>query len=164
MEKPELDIQKQESENSVVHNFINEVMQDENQKNIDYENRKKVIFKLDENYTQENFEDGTVIYYLPTKEDYIIDQMPNDRFSYGNAIYVITKEIFETQKENIINDRKLNQDFLNSLKNENKKDVVKIIHTGWENSLTTFFNIEQEDKYTKEDINNIKKIVDKMKK
>lgn len=137
--------------------FINE----QNKIIVDINNLKETIMKLDENSTHEILYAGGNIFYLPNKECYII-QESNNSF-YGNATYIIEKDLFEKQRENIIKENKIDLIEVENLKADNSNHIFKLVHTGWENSLKTFFDIKKEEKYTKEEIENIEKIVYKLK-
>ena len=142
---------------------MSEFINSENKIIMDFENRKNTIFKLDSNYLQEDLEDGTTIFSLPNKECYIIETVRNKGDFSGNATYIINKDLFEKQKDRIIENRNLKLKELSTLKLENNKDVTKLVYTGWENSITTFFNMKTEEKYTEDEIANISKIVEKVK-
>ena len=48
------------------------------------------------------------------------------------------------------------------MKKNKAPGVTKLVHTGWANSLIRFFEIEESEKYTKEEKDNIKKIAEKV--
>lgn len=148
-------------EKEILEYFINFVNV-ENKTLIDCKNMKETIFKVDENANQEELEDGTNIFYLPNKGCYIIQPVNNSM--YGNATYIIEKDLFEKQKDKLINDKKISIMELENLKLDNSNSITKLVHTGWENSLTTFFDMERYEKYTKEEIENIEKIINEIKK
>ncbi len=162
-EKPEIknnDNSKQEEEkkSEYIIKFINE----ENKTIVDIDNIKETIMKLDEDSTQEKIEDGTNVFVLPNKKCYIVQ--PLNKSFYGNATYVIEKDLFEKQKEKIISNNKIDLNELENLKLNGLNGIAKLIHTGWENSLAAFFDMRKDEKYTKEEIENIEKIVYEVKK
>ena len=142
--------------------YIIKFVNAENKSIVDVDNIKETIMKLDEDSTQEKIEDGTTVFTLPNQKCYIVQ--PLNKSFYGNATYVIEKELFEKQKENIISGSRIDLNGLESLKSNGLKGMVKLVHTGWENSLATFFDMRKDEKYTKEEIENIEKIVYEIKK
>lgn len=158
VEKNENSKQDEERKSEYIIKFVNE----ENKTIVDVENIKETIMKLDEDSTQEKIEDGTNIFVLPNQKCYVVQ--PLNKSFYGNATYVIEKELFEKQKERIFNNNKIDLNELENLKANNLNGMVKLVHTGWENSLATFFDMRKDEKYTKEEIENIEKIVYEVKK
>lgn len=158
-EKKELNEDKQNEivKTEYIIKFINE----ENKTIVDINNLKETIMKLDRDSIHEESADGSTVFYLPNKECYIV-QVSNKSF-YGNATYVIEKDLFEKQKEKIIKDDKINLKEVENLKSNNSNSVVKLVHTGWENSLETFFDMKKDEKYTKEENEDIEKIVYELK-
>ena len=69
---------------------------------MNFENRKNTIYKLDENYSQEILDDGTTIFSLPNKNCYVIEVASNKWDLGGNATYIINKELFDGQRNDII--------------------------------------------------------------
>ena len=63
-----------------------------------------------------------------------------------------------------IQNKNLKQKELSALKLKNHKDVTKLVYTGWENAINTFFNMKTEEKYTQDERDNIVRIIEKMKK
>lgn len=133
--------------------FINE----ENRSIVDADNIRETIMKIDKDTTVEETNDGSNLYALPNQKCYIIQ--PLNKSFYANATYVIGKDFFETEKNTIIKDKSVDILELESLKSTNSNVITKLVHTGWENSLETFFNMRKEEKYTKEEVKNIEKIV-----
>lgn len=142
--------------------YIMKFINDENKSIIDVDIIKETIMKLDEDSTQEKMEDGTNVFTLPNKKCYIVQ--PLSKSFYGTATYIIENDVFESQREKIINNNKINLKELEKIKSDNVIGMYKIVHTGWENSLETFFDIRKNEKYTKEEIENIEKIVYEIKK
>ncbi len=154
----EAGVQEDTRKSEYIIKFIN----DEKKTLVDIDNIKETIMKLDEDTTQENIEDGTNVFALPNKNCYIVQ--PLNKSFYGNATYVIEKDLFEKQKEKIISNNRIDLKELENLKLAHSSGMAKLVHTGWENSLTTFFDMRQAEKYTKEEIENIEKIVYEVKK
>lgn len=142
--------------------YITKFINEENKTIIDVDAIKETIMKLDEESTQEEIEDGTNVFSLPNQKCYIIQ--PLNKSFYGNATYVIEKDLFEKQKEKIIPNNKIDLNELENLKSNSLNGMAKLVHTGWENSLATFFDMRKDEKYTKEEIENIEKIVYEVKK
>ena len=151
-------------ESNMTNKYINNFASDKTKIIMDFENRKNTIFKLDENYMQEDLEDGTTIFSLPNKGCYIIEVSKNNQAIGGNATYIINKNLYEERKDFFIENKKLKQRELSILKLENNKNITKLVYTGWENTINTFFNMETEEKYSEEEILNIDKIIEKIKK
>ena len=144
--------------NEYIIKFINE----KDKTIIDGEKLKDTIFKIDINASQQKLDDETNCFYLPNNRCYILQ---GERKSvYGNATYVIEKDLFENKKEKIIKNNKVDFKELEIIRTNNFNGVVKLVHTGWENSLELFFDMKNGDCYTKEENENIKKIVYEVKK
>ena len=126
--------------------------------------RWHLISKLDKEYSQEYLRDGTIIFYLPNEGVYITEKLyaKGNVPAYGYATYIIDKDVFETERENIVKEDTLNQTHLVNMKKNKAPGVTKLVHTGWANSLIRFFEIEESEKYTKEEKDNIKKIAEKV--
>lgn len=169
-DKKDLSEEKQEIKNNdnnkqddeIKSEYIIKFINEENKTIVDIDNIKETIMKLDEESTQEKIEDGTNVFVLPNKKCYIIQ--PLNKSFYGNATYVIEKDLFEKQKEKIISNNKIDLNELENLKSNGLNGIAKLVHTGWENSLATFFDMRKDEKYTKEEIENIEKIVYEVKK
>lgn len=155
-------IEEKNEEVNSTNKFINNFANDETRIIMNFENRKHTIFKLDESYSEENLEDGTTIFSLPNKECYIIETFSNKENLGGNATYIINKDLFEKQRNSLIENNSLKQKKLSALKLNNHKDVTKLVYTGWENAINTFFNMKTEEKYTQEERDNISRIIEKM--
>ena len=142
--------------------YIMKFINDENKTVIDADVIKEIIMKLDEDSTQDKIDDGTNVFALPNKKCYIVQ--PLIKSFYGNPTYIIENDVFESYRERIINNNKINLKELEKIKSDNVNGIYKIVHTGWENSLETFFDIRKNEKYTKEEIEDIEKIVYEIKK
>ena len=142
--------------------YIMKFINDENKTVIDADVIKETIMKLDEDSTQDKIDDGTNVFALPNKKFYIVQ--PLIKSFYGNPTYIIENDVFESYRERIINNNKINLKELEKIKSDNVNGIYKIVHTGWKNSLETFFDIRKNEKYTKEEIEDIEKIVYEIKK
>ena len=95
------------------------------------------IYKFDSDLKQRLLNNGYVLFYLPNKDLYIIEQLFfNGKMIYGTGTYIITGTEFFKNKELLIIDNNLNNGYLNSLYLNNKAD--KLISTGWVNSLNRY--------------------------
>ena len=154
----------QDNNITIKYQYINRFIKAENKILMNFMNRKNTFFKLDEECIQEDFEEGFSIFYLPNKACYIIELINDCNVITGNATYIIDENLFKSQKNRILENRKINQKELSILKLENSKAVTKIVYTGWENSINTFFNMKTEEKYTEEEKINISKLLENVKK
>lgn len=95
------------------------------------------LYKFDNGLKQKLLRNGYVLFYLPTKDLYIIEQLfYNQKMIYGTGTYIITAIEFYKNKELLIIDNYLNSSYLNSLYLNNKAD--KLISTGWVNPLNRY--------------------------
>lgn len=117
-----------------------------------------LLSNLDEEYSIEYLQDGYVIVYLPNVGKYVIEKLydKNSKLAYGASNYILSEEDFEENKNSIIQKGKLNKIFLMDMKREN--NAKKIIHTGWESSISKYFDMGTSNKYTKEHIRKIRRI------
>lgn len=113
-----------------------------------------LISKIDLEYSQELLEDNHIIFYLPNEKKYIIDRLydSNDNPVYGNATFIIKENIFKENKNLIIKENKINKNGLVIL----SKNIKKIVNTGWRNAIIKYFNIDDSEVYTEEQIKTIK--------
>ena len=116
-----------------------------------------MIESLDSEYSQEFLEDGHVVFYLPNAGKYIIEKLyeRNNQNAYGAATYILD-EGSEKNNGKIIKDGKIIKKALINLRKEER--VRKIIHTGWDNAICEYFDIEENRKYTDEQIDRIKEL------
>lgn len=119
--------------------------------------RWNMIESLDSEYSQEFLEDGHVVFYLPNAGKYIIEKLyeRNNQNAYGAATYILD-EGSEKNNGKIIKDGKIIKKALINLRKEER--VRKIIHTGWDNAICEYFDIEENRKYTDEQIDRIKEL------
>ena len=125
-----------------------------------FENSKIVdiwncINELDNEYDQEVISNGVVIFRLPNIKKYIIKQLFNSNYEpiYGSAIYLFDQEVFEDNKDSILQKNDLNISKIQELMDDNK--AVKLIGTGWDNFIKLFINGQKDAKYTKDQLNKI---------
>ena len=104
------------------------------------ENIWKMISNTDSNYSQIILDDGYLIFCLQTKNLYIIKKVFDDEYNltYGTALYILSKIEFDKNKDLLIINNRLKENYL-ALLNEDKK-AYKIINTGWNNILKTVLN------------------------
>ena len=119
--------------------------------------RWNLMASLDSEYSFEYKSDGSAIFYLPKFRKYILEKLynQNNEPAWGAATYILDEDIYEENEENIIEGDVINRSKLARLRGE--KGVKRFIHTGWSNAICKFFDIEDTDKYTEEQINQIKK-------
>ena len=104
---------------------------------IEQNNIWTVVSKYDSSFRQSILNNGYIIFYLPNKNLYIIEQVfYNQRIVYGSASFVITDIEFDKNKDLLILDNTINKIYLNSLYINNKAD--KLVSTGWVNSLNRY--------------------------
>ena len=113
-----------------------------NLKNLDIKDNRNIwekISNIDNEYSQAILDNGYILFYLPKKEIYIIKNIFNgNSITYGTATFVLTKVEYNKNKDLLIINNVLNENYL-SLLYEDKK-AYKIIHTGWGNSLNEFID------------------------
>lgn len=126
--------------------------------------RWMLISSLDKEYSQEYLKDGTILFYLPNKACYITEKLydRNNNPAYGYATYVVDEDVFEKNRNEIIKDETLNQRYLVALKKRNTKGVTKLVHMGWGNAISRYFDFDEPSKYTDEERKNIKKLADRV--
>ncbi len=122
--------------------------------------RWNLISKLDKEYIQEYLTDGTMIFYLPNKEKYIIEKLYTSKqdFAYGAATYILDEKLFSKMRDKIIVDKKVNRSFLVQLNKDETNNVKKVVHTGWGKAIGKFFDIDNPELYTEEEKEEIKKL------
>lgn len=122
------------------------------------------VYELDNEYEQEIIGNGTIIFRLPNIKKYIIRKIFNkyDETVYGSAIYIIDKDIFEDDRDVFVKKGELNLLALEELIEDN--EAVKLINTGWEDSVKSYFITNKVEKYTKDQLNKINDLLRKVKK
>ena len=116
--------------------------------------RWNLMTKIDKDYTQQYLSDGHIIFYLPNREKYIIEKMFTKDFkiAHGAATYIIAEEDFEKNEHLIISQTgRINRTVLTTM-GKQTKTTDKIVHAGWSNAIITYFDLNNEEKYTKEQI------------
>lgn len=110
--------------------------------------RWNFISKLDEDYSQNLLKDGTLVVYLPSQQKYIIEKLfdLNHEPAYGAATYVVSEDIFDKQKLDIIQDGKVNRSKLVELNRVNM--AKKIVHRGWGKAMCKVFGVNNPNLYT----------------
>ena len=137
--------------------------------------RWKLMTLLDKEYTQTLTNDGHIIFQLPNIDNgiAIIEKMfkrtkERTKPSYGSATYIMTQEEFINNRSQIIeetskNQIKINREKLLEMKVDEKTD--KIVHSkGWGRHIKQYFNIEEESKYSKKQIEEIDKAIESIEK
>lgn len=154
--------------NDAAENFKNSGKGSRRRKDIDYKrgadttpqnkyvtdpcSRWKLISSIDSEYSQEYLKDGHIVFYLPNEEKYIIEKLydKNRKTAYGAATYILDERTFETHRDEIIKEDKINKAALVDLRKTNSKEVKKLIHTGWGNAMLKYFRVKESKKYSKE--------------
>ncbi len=133
--------------------------------------RWKLITLLDENYTQEIYNDGHIIFTLPNVDNgvVVIEKMfkktkSGVKSSYGNATYIMSEEEFIKNKKQIAdknskNEKTIDRNILLKLREEEK--ASKIVHSkGWGRNIKKYFGIEEKSVYTENQVNEIDKAIE----
>lgn len=122
--------------------------------------RWNFIASFDKDYTQNYLTDGTIIFYLPNEQKYIIEKLydKNNKPAYGAATYILEENLFDKIKNDLIVNEKIDRSVLIELHKQKNKGIKKFIHTGWANSMMKFFDLQNEEKYSKEEIERKQKL------
>ena len=122
------------------------------------------IYELDNDYDQEIISSGAITFRLPNLKKYVVRKVFNSNygFVYGSAIYVFDKEVFEKNKDKIVQKNELNISTIEKF--VNSEEAVKIIDTGWDDSLKMHLIGKKEKKYTKDQLSKIDDLLKKVKK
>lgn len=128
--------------------------------------RWKLMSTIDSYYTQDVYEDGTVIFCLPNVNNgtVIIEKMykftgDEVKMNYGSATYIMSQEEFYNHKDSIIQNNKINRKVLIGM----KESANKLIHSpSWGKSLKRNLNISKENGYSEEKINEIDCLIEKV--
>lgn len=126
--------------------------------------RWNLIANIDKDYSQDYLTDGTIIFYMPNEQKYIVEKLydKNNKPAYGAATYILEEKLFNEIKKDLIINQKIDRSCLIELNKQKNSGIKKIIHTGWANSMTKFFDLENEEKYSKEQIEKIRKLADEV--
>ena len=116
------------------------------------------ISKLDEDYSQDLLKDGTLVVYLPSQQKYIIERLfkQNHEPAYGYATYVLSEDVFDKNKLDIIQDSKVNRSKLVDLNGTNM--AKKIVHSGWGKKMCKVFAVDNPNLYTQEQRKELKRL------
>ena len=119
---------------------------------------------IDYDYKQQVLDDGNILFYLPSKNQYIIKRIYNGKkeFTYGSATYLIDGTAFEKIEGKIIRNNKVVCKEMEKAVSSN--EVTKLISTGWKNSLDEYFDNEEIELYTEDQKNKIYDILQSIKK
>lgn len=141
--------------------------------------RWNLMAKIDSDYSQQYLSDGHIIFYFPNESKYIIEKLydSNRKFAYGGATYIFDADLFREKRDEFIENNKVNRTKLIQIAKENsedkakektedvaeektkKKPVKKLVHAGWADGLVKYFELEDGSKYSKEQIEEIRKLV-----
>lgn len=113
-----------------------------------------------------NEKDGTGIFYLPNRDEYIIEKLyvKGKQPAIDVATYILKKDVFEQNKDEIVKDGKINISELYALKKNNTSGVKRLVHTGWANAIVQYYELDNGTKYNKEQISEIKKLAEEVEK
>lgn len=127
--------------------------------------RISLIKSLDKDYSFEMTIDGHAIVQLPNLRKVIIEKMldKNRQPSYGSATYILDEDYYNLNNTRIKIDGKICRQEI--IKDINSKSVTRIIHAtdSWGKSIKEYFGIEENSKYSEEDINNINEAIERVK-
>lgn len=127
--------------------------------------RMRLFKELDEEYSFELITDGHGIIKLPNLKKIIIEKMldKNKQPAYGAATYILEENYYYENYGSIVENRKINRTELYS--NINVKSVDRIIHSidGWGQSIKRILKIDENSNWSKEDIETIDTIIEKIK-
>lgn len=127
--------------------------------------RMRLFKELDEEYSFELITDGHGIIKLPNLKKIIIEKMldKNKQPAYGAATYILEENYYYENYGSIVENGKINRTELYS--NINVKSVDRIIHSidGWGQSIKRILKIDENSKWSKEDIKTIDTIIEKIK-
>lgn len=127
--------------------------------------RMRLFKELDEEYSFELITDGHGIIKLPNLKKIIIEKMldKNKQPAYGAATYILEENYYYENYGSIVENGKINRTELYS--NINVKSVDRIIHSidGWGQSIKRILKIDENSNWSKEDIETIDTIIEKIK-
>ncbi len=127
--------------------------------------RMRLFKELDEEYSFELITDGHGIIKLPNLKKIIIEKMldKNKQPAYGTATYILEENYYYENYGSIVENGKINRTELYS--NINVKSVDRIIHSidGWGQSIKRILKIDENSNWSKEDIETIDTIIEKIK-
>lgn len=134
-----------------------------------YEPRAKyrLLAIIDEEYKfTYNEKDGTAIFYFPNRDEYVIEKLyDKDRKPATNvATYILTKDVYEQNKDEFYQDGRINISSLYALKNNKVPGVKRFIHTGWANSMVKYYGLDNPKKYSREQILETKRLAEQVEK
>lgn len=139
--------------------------------------RWNLMAQIDPEYSQQYLRDGHIIFYLPNESKFIIEKLydTNRKFAYGGATYIFDADLFREKREEIIENNRINRTKLikiakeNSVQKDNKdknpEEIIhkarakKLVHAGWADGIVKYFGLKDESKYSKEQIEEIQKLV-----
>lgn len=126
-----------------------------------YEPRAKyrLLSAIDKEYQfKYNIKDGMGIFYFPNRDEYVIEKL----YAKGNvpatgvATYILSKNLYEENQERFMQDGVINISELYALKKSNPKGIKRFVHTGWANAIVKYYELDDERKYNKRQIMQIK--------
>lgn len=134
-----------------------------------YEPRAKyrLISIIDEEYKfQYNEKDGTAIFFFPNREEYLIEKLyDKDRKPATNAAtYILSKDVYEQNKDEFYQDGRINISKLYALKNGETKGIKRFIHTGWANAIVKYYDLDNIQKYSRQQIIETQKLAEQVEK
>lgn len=134
-----------------------------------YEPRAKyrLLSIIDEEYKfTYNEKDGTAIFFFPNKDEYVIEKLyDKDRKPATNvATYILSKDAYEQNKDQFYQDGRINISKLYALKTSKTKGVKRFIHTGWANSIVKYYDLDNQKKYSREQILETQRLAEQVEK
>lgn len=130
-----------------------------------YEPRAKyrLLEAIDDEYKfNYNVKDGTAIFFFPNRDEYLIEKLyAKGRMpATDTATYVLSKSLYEQNKDRIIQDGKINISELYALKKSNIKGIKRFVHTGWANGIVKYYDLDNPDIYSKKKIAEYKRLAE----
>lgn len=134
-----------------------------------YEPRAKyrLLSIIDKEYEfKYNEKDGTAIFYFPNRDEYVIEKLyDKERKPATNvATYILSKDAYEQNKDKFYQEGRINISNLYALKLEKAKGVKRFIHTGWANSIIKYYDLDNQRKYSREQILEIQRLAEQVEK
>lgn len=121
--------------------------------------RWNFIKNLDSDFSQQLLKDGSIIFYLPNRNEYWIEKifdLKNEN-GYGNATYILEEPVYRQHEKEIILKGKINRSFLGQLNRNNPRAVKRQIHSeNWGERIISLAT--NNGRYTEEEIGRLNEI------
>ena len=80
------------------------------------------------------------------------------------ATYILSKDVYEQNKDEFYQDGRINISKLYALKNGETKGVKRFIHTGWANAIVKYYDLDNIQKYSRQQIIETQKLAEQVEK